>query len=147
MARHPTALPMLIENLLGELPLSPGSLHNAPSIIANIFSWKSICQVCQCQSRDGQIKSSIANPEYHQLLSFQLTSQNRDILCPQLPTSSAIFYLDSLFPMISNPSKYSQHKHQYLYHFRDRKTTTERLTTCQCQPIINKTSSLVSMGL
>lgn len=81
--RHPASAPRLTGNLLGELPLPSGSLQHAPSITANIFSWKSINQIRQWQSRDGQMKSSIANPEHRNFSA----SNNFPEPCHSLPSS------------------------------------------------------------
>lgn len=134
LAHHPASAPRLTGNLLGELPLPSGSLQHAPSIAANIFSRKSINQIRQWQSRDGQMKSNTANLEHHNFSA----SNNFPEPCHSLPSS---FLPPVSFLILTHCFQWF--KHQYSHHFTGGKTTTERLTTCQYQPVINKTKLLV----
>lgn len=104
------------------------------SITANIFSWKSTNQISQWQSRDGQTRSSLASPEHRNFSA----SNNLPEPCHSLPSS----FLPPV-PFLISIHYFQWFKHEYLHHFTDGKTTTERVTTCQYQPATNKTKLLV----
>lgn len=104
------------------------------SITANIFSWKFINQICQWQSRVGQMRTSLASPEHHNFSA----SNNFPEPCHSLPSS----FLPPV-PFFISIHYFQWFKHEYLHHFTDGKTTTDRVTTCQYQPATNKTKLLV----